>query len=93
MLYVIAYDIPVDRRRTKVARALSDFGVRIQYSVFECRLERDQFDEMLARIEALIDDKEDRLRVYRLCASCEDRVMIHGEKDVPDWEEDGFLIL
>jgi len=36
--YVITYDIPVDRRRNKVATALEDHGRRVQYSVFEANL-------------------------------------------------------
>src|SRR5262245_31991344 len=35
MFYLIAYDIPNDQRRTKVAKTLEDFGDRVQYSVFE----------------------------------------------------------
>lgn len=93
MLVVVAYDIRNDRRRVKVARALTDYGARVQYSVFECRLEKDQLHEMLERIRALLDEKEDRLRVYRLCGSCEDRVQVEGDRETPDWEQDGFLIL
>lgn len=31
---VICYDVPDDRRRTKLAKLLEGFGDRIQYSVF-----------------------------------------------------------
>ncbi len=41
-LYVAAYDVSCDRRRTRVATVLLGFGVRIQYSVFEVRLEPDE---------------------------------------------------
>ena len=37
-LYVIAYDIPSDRRRTKVHKTLCGFGQWTQYSLFECHL-------------------------------------------------------
>ncbi|MFH1760853.1 MAG: CRISPR-associated endonuclease Cas2, partial [bacterium] len=33
--YVISYDIPVTRRRTKVAKLLDGFARRVQKSVFE----------------------------------------------------------
>lgn len=36
--YVIAYDIPDDKRRTKVHKLLSGFGKWTQYSLFECFL-------------------------------------------------------
>lgn len=32
--YVVSYDIPHDRRRTRVAKVLLGYGDRIQYSVF-----------------------------------------------------------
>ena len=31
---IIAYDIPNDRRRNRVAKALKTYGDRVQYSVF-----------------------------------------------------------
>jgi len=32
--YVVAYDVVLDWRRTKIAHALESYGDRIQYSVF-----------------------------------------------------------
>ncbi|MDR2566017.1 MAG: CRISPR-associated endonuclease Cas2 [Bifidobacteriaceae bacterium] len=32
--YLIAYDIPEDKRRTRVAKCLQTYGDRVQYSVF-----------------------------------------------------------
>ena len=36
--YVIAYDIPDDKRRTKVHKILLGYGKWTQYSLFECFL-------------------------------------------------------
>jgi len=36
--YLIAYDITDDRRRGRVAKSLSTYGDRVQYSVFVCDL-------------------------------------------------------
>jgi CRISPR-associated endonuclease Cas2 len=33
------------RRRLRLAHALKDFGVRVQYSVFECHLEPEGLEE------------------------------------------------
>jgi len=38
---VVSYDIVDDKRRTKLAKKLCDFGKRVQYSVFECDLDED----------------------------------------------------
>jgi CRISPR-associated protein Cas2 len=78
MLIVVSYDVPNDRRRTRLAHALEDFGQRVQYSVFECLLEMEDVEHLRRRIEKLIDPSEDSLRIYRLCRDCEERLEILG---------------
>jgi CRISPR-associated protein Cas2 len=78
MLIVVSYDVPKDRRRTRLAHVLKDFGERVQYSVFECRLDAEALGKLSSRIQALIDPKEDRVRIYRLCLDCERHVEIQG---------------
>ena len=70
MFYLISYDIPDDRRRTKPAKAVKDFGDRVHYSVFECIFSGDLLDKMVARIEDIVEDGEDSVRIYALCANC-----------------------
>ena len=41
MFIVISYDIPDNKRRTKVMKTLKNFGAHVQYSVVECELKRD----------------------------------------------------
>lgn len=72
--YVICYDIPDDKRRTKVAKCLDGFGDRIQYSVFEAVLDHALIDKLIGKVDDLIDPDEDQVRVYALCASCARRV-------------------
>ena len=50
MFYVVSYDMPDDRKRTKMAKNLLDFGTRVQYSVFECILD----DKRLEALTGLI---------------------------------------
>jgi len=78
MLIVVSYDIPDDRRRTKLAHALKDFGVRVQYSVFECLLEPAQVEALSARIGRLIDPAKDSVRLYRFCADCGTKTEVKG---------------
>lgn len=78
MLIVVSYDVTDDRRRTKLAHALKDFGARVQYSVFECLLEADQAERLHLRIERLISPEEDSVRIYRFCADCGSRTEILG---------------
>jgi len=68
MLILIAYDITEPKRLAKVARTCEDFGVRVQYSLFECRLTQEGFDTLWLRLLDLIHEDEDRLVAYRLDA-------------------------
>ena len=70
MHFVIAYDVVQDRRRTKVMNALKDFGLRVQYSVFECELTAARAAELRERLAKLIDKKHDKLHMYPLCDAC-----------------------
>lgn len=60
---LISYDIPQNRRRTKVMKLLEGFGEHVQYSVFECRLEDPQVDDLRRRLKRLAT-KEDSIRLY-----------------------------
>ena len=84
MLIVVSYDVPDDRRRTRLAHALKDFGERVQYSVFECRLEADTLDKLSRKVKALIDPKENRVRIYRFCLNCEREIEIQGAGKVTE---------
>jgi CRISPR-associated protein Cas2 len=70
MHFVVAYDIVKDRRREKVMNTLKNFGLRVQYSVFECELTMHRADQLLERLKALIDLRRDRVNMYPLCDSC-----------------------
>jgi CRISPR-associated protein Cas2 len=70
MLTLIAYDIADPKRLARVAKTCEDYGVRVQYSVFECHLEPDEFDTLWLTLLDLIDEKEDRLVAYKLDARC-----------------------
>jgi len=73
MLTVIAYDITDDRRRERVSTLLEDYGLRVNYSVFECELEGEEFAQVCAALARLIDARADRILLYRLCESCRPR--------------------
>ncbi|CAN5360580.1 CRISPR-associated endonuclease Cas2 [soil metagenome] len=78
MLTLVGYDITNPKRLAKVAKTCEDFGVRVQYSFFECHLEPDQFDTLWLQLLDLIDDSEDRLVAYRIDATSAKRTLTAG---------------
>lgn len=74
MLVVVAYDIPDDRRRTKLHTALHGFGQPVQESLFECEVTVPEFKAMKKQVRALIRSRTDNVRYYPLCESCADRI-------------------
>lgn len=70
MMRLVAYDITDPRRLRKVANLCEDYGIRIEYSVFECDLSEELFAFFWERLSDLIDPDEDRLIAYRVCAGC-----------------------
>ena len=68
MLTLVAYDISDHKRLARVAKVCEDYGVRVQYSVFECRLEESDFEDFWLKLLCEIDDQEDRLVAYKIDA-------------------------
>ena len=71
MLTIICYDVNTEtregrRRLRRVAKVCEGIGQRVQKSVFECRVDRMQYEELERRLLAEINAQEDCLRLYRL---------------------------
>jgi CRISPR-associated protein Cas2 len=62
-LWVIAYDTPSQRRRRKFAQLLEGYGLRVQWSVFECELRSEQLQHLRQRLERLIVKEKDSVRI------------------------------
>ncbi len=77
-LYVVTYDTPCDKRRKKIADLLEGYGKRVQYSVFECVLNKDKFEELKLRLRKRIKPNEDSVRFYPLTSHALDQVEIWG---------------
>jgi CRISPR-associated protein Cas2 len=76
-LYVVAYDISNDRRRTRVHKLLCGYGDWTQYSLFECWLTRQQLVELRVKLKKVLQTG-DSLRFYPLCKACVVRVETEG---------------
>jgi CRISPR-associated protein Cas2 len=91
MLHVVCYDISNDNSRTLLSERLLNFGSRIQESVFECLLDDALYARMLEQIEKIKLEKQDRVRIYRMCARCVEAVKIYGPGEVTK-DPDFYLV-
>lgn len=78
MFFVVSYDISDDRRRTRLHRALKGFGMRVQYSVFECILDEPEVARLKTIVHRIIKRDADHVRYYRLCENCVSRIQALG---------------
>src|SRR5438552_7576177 len=76
--YVVAYDIPDDKRRTKIHKILLGYGKWTQYSLFECFLTRKELVLLRSKLTEHLMAKEDSVRFYPLCANCVSKVETVG---------------
>ena len=90
-LYIVSYDVPNDRRRARIHSALTSFGTWVQYSVFECFLNRKQRILLEARLLKEIHQREDTIRIYGLCGACQPKVEVLGQGQLP--QEDKVYLL
>ncbi len=95
MHVLVTYDVrttsPEGKRRLRrLARACLDYGQRVQYSVFELKIDPALWTVCRDRLLAVIALEEDSLRFYHLGAHWEGRVEHHGVK--PDYDVEGPLI-
>ena len=75
---LVVYDIPDDRRRTKLHDRLLDFGSPVQYSVFECLVDKAELKKMQKMIQKTISVRRDHVRIYTLCVTCKGKTWVSG---------------
>ncbi len=73
--------IHAHQRRRKVMKALEGFGLRVQYSVFECLLTPAQMVEMQRKLKKLVG-KDDSVRFYFISADDVKRIALLGGANV-----------
>jgi len=96
MLVLVCYDVSTvtaegRRRLKKVATACNAYGMRVQYSVFECDVDPGQWERLRSRLTKIIDPEEDSLLFYFLGSSWERKVEHVGRQRSPDMK--GLLVL
>lgn len=91
MLILVGYDVntetPEGRRRLRhVAKTCEDYGQRVQFSLFECKVNEVQFELFRTALLDIIDDQEDSLRIYHLRGGHEACVEAYGIDKYEDFD-------
>lgn len=79
MLVLITYDVNTKnaqgvRRLAKVAKVCTNYGQRVQNSVFECIVDSTQFAMIKKQLADIIDMEKDSVRYYILGEQYKNRV-------------------
>ena len=90
MMVLVSYDVAKDeggaRRLRRVAKICESYGQRVQFSVFECLIDPDQWAVLRSLLIRTIDQHYDSLRFYFLGANWRNRVEHVGAKETRDPE-------
>ena len=96
MLVLITYDVNTEtesgkKRLRKVAKVCTNYGQRVQNSVFECVMDASKAREVKAILEKLINKDKDSLRFYNLGNNYKKKIEHIGAK--PSFDLEGILTL
>lgn len=92
MLVLITYDVSTKtaagaKRLSKVAKVCTNFGQRVQNSVFECIVDSTQLAMLKKQISDIIDVETDSVRYYVLGDNYSRRVEHVGAKKTIDMSD------
>ena len=96
MLVLITYDVNTEtdagkKRLRRVAKQCTNYGRRVQNSVFECILDNAQCIVLKSILADIIDEEKDSLRFYYLGNRYENKIEHFGCK--PGYEPEGVLMV
>jgi CRISPR-associated protein Cas2 len=85
MLVLITYDVNTETdsgksRLRKVAKQCTNYGVRVQNSVFECNVDTLQCRMLKQNLSEIIDENRDSIRIYYLNEKQKQKIECLGVK-------------
>ncbi len=95
MRVIVSYDVSTltpegKSRLRRVAKSCKSFGVRVQYSVFECSVNETELVKLRRTLLDIIDVNEDSLRLWHIAEDDARKTEHHGVRSPLD--VDGPLI-
>jgi CRISPR-associated protein Cas2 len=92
MYILVAYDVQTldsegKKRLRKIAKICLNYGQRVQNSVFECKVNEQEYLLMKDEMLKVINMEEDSIRFYRLGTKYKEKVEHYGIKEPYDFED------
>lgn len=96
-MVLVTYDVSFSnedgkRRLRHLANVCLDYGVRVQYSVFECEINPAQWLVFKEKLLSIYDSEVDSLRFYKLGKNWKNKVEHHGVKAALDIFRDNLIL-
>lgn len=96
MLVLITYDVNTEdsegrRRLRKIAKECTNYGQRVQNSVFECLVDAAQYKLLQHKLKLIMDESKDSLRFYILGNNYKTKIEHYGIK--ASYEPEGVLMI
>ena len=97
MLVLITYDISFAdasgaKRLRQIAAHCQNYGVRVQYSVFECDVNPEQWARLKDKLLQTYQPATDSLRFYMLGSKGRNKIEHYGAKAALDIFHDALII-
>ena len=97
MLVLITYDISFAdtsgaKRLRQIAAHCQDYGVRVQYSVFECDVNPEQWTRLKSKLLQTYQPETDSLRFYMLGSKGRNKIEHYGTNAAPDIFRDALIV-
>lgn len=92
MLVLVTYDVKTmtgagRKRLRNVSKMCQNYGIRVQNSVFECKVDTAQYQSLKYELTEIINEEEDSLRFYRLSNNYQSKVEHIGAKEAINVED------
>jgi len=73
--FLVSYDISHPKRLRRVAKAMEGFGVRLQFSVFECVFDSLRLERCKTALQGIVNHDEDQVLFVSLGPSASDATL------------------
>ena len=91
MYILITYDISSTKKRNKIDKILSSYGVRVNFSVFELDIKSHILEKLKVDLKKYMD-KNDSIRIYILNkTSMQSAIELNEKRKLPFFKDEAYV--